>query len=122
MRMMRISIWVCLLVLGLTLLPREASAASVIGTGAAVTVGTTATVLDDPSIDDQRYHRTLLVCVPEAAAGPIYVGSAQVTTSGGMPVHPGQCYSSQHARGARLYAMSDSTVQETGQDAYCSPV
>jgi len=118
MRMMRISIWVCLLVLGLTLLPREASAASVIGTGAAVTVGTTATVLDDPSIDDQRYGRTLLLCVPEAAAGPIYVGSAQVTTSGGMPVHPGQCYSIQLARGTRLYAIAASAVQVRVQEAY----
>src|SRR5690606_4800743 len=115
MRMMRISM---LCFLGLMLLPREASAASVIGTGAAVTVGTTATVLDDPSIDDQRYHRTLLVCVPEAAAGPIYVGSAHVTTSGGMPVHPGQCYAIQLARGTRLYAIAASPVQVRVQEAY----
>src|SRR5690606_15265505 len=113
---MRILTLLCLL--GLTLLPREASAASVIGTGAAVTVGTTATVPDAPSIAGQRYGRRLLVCRPEAAAGAIYVGSAQVTSSGGMPVPPGQCYSIQLARGTRLYAIAESAVQVRVQEAY----
>lgn len=106
------------LCLGLLMLPTAASAASVVGAGATVTVGTTATALDDPSIDDQRYGRTVLVCVPEAAPGPIYVGSAEVTVSGGMPVQPGQCYSIQLARGTRLYAIAESAVQVRVQEAY----
>lgn len=99
-------------------LPLPALAASVIGSGAAVTVGTTATALDDPSIDDARYGRSLLACVPEDAAGPIYVGSAAVTVAGGIPVPPGACYSVQLAAKARVYAVAETPTEVRVQEAY----
>lgn len=99
-------------------LPAPVLAASVIGKGAAVTVGTTATVLDDPSIDDARYGRSLLACVPEAAAAPVYVGSAAVTVEGGLPVPPGSCFSVRLAAKTQLYAIASSPVEVRVQESY----
>jgi len=100
--------------LGLCLVPGQASAK--VGTGAEVTVGAEAVQIADTSVP-QSVVRKLLVCVPEAAAGPIYVGGEGVTTSAGMPVQPGSCYSTKLLANEKLYAISGGSiavrVQET---------
>lgn len=57
-------------------------AAAKLGRGAEISVGTTAVQLRDTSVA-QAAKRQVLACVPEAAAGPVYVGAgAAVTYSG----------------------------------------
>lgn len=99
-------------------LPIAAGAVSVIGKGAAVTVGDVATALDDPSVDDELYTRRLLVCVPATAPGPIYVGPASVTLGSGMPVEPENCFAILLSPKTKLYAIASAPVEVRVQEYY----
>lgn len=99
------SILFTLVCLALLVLPGQAVAR--VGRGAAVTVGTSATPLRDESVP-QTARRAIAVCVPEAAAGPVYVGGAGATASTGMPVDPGRCYSVILDPGEVLYGIVES--------------
>lgn len=82
-------------------------AAAKLGRGAEISVGTTAVQLRDTSVA-QTAKRQVLACVPEAAAGPVYVGGLGVTTATGMPVDPGRCYSATLDPGEALYGIVQS--------------
>src|SRR5690606_381204 len=66
-----------ILLIGVVVAPGQAAAK--LGKGAEISVGTTAVQLRDTSVA-QVAKRQVLACVPEAAAGPVYVGGLGVTT------------------------------------------
>src|SRR5690606_3841474 len=103
-----------LLLIGVASIPGQALAR--VGTGAEVTVGAEAVQIADTSVP-QSVVRKLLVCVPEAAAGPIYVGGEGVTTSAGMPVQPGSCYSTKLLANEKLYAISGGSIAVRVQES-----
>ena len=94
-----------ILLIGVVVAPGQAAAK--LGKGAEISVGTTAVQLRDTSVA-QVAKRQVLACVPEAAAGPVYVGGLGVTTATGMPVDPGRCYSATLDPGEALYGIVQS--------------
>lgn len=109
-----------LAVAALAAIPALAFAAITQVATASVTVGTTATVLT-AGLNATKYARHTLVCVPEDAAGSVYVGAATVTTSTGIEVPPGQCYSTGErlAAGVTLHGIvATGTVAVRVQESY----
>lgn len=103
-----------LLIGGLCALPGQALAR--VGKGASVTVGASATALQDESVP-QTAARRILVCVPEDASGPVYVGGEGVTVAGGMPVGPGSCYAARLAPREILFGISEGSVAVKVQES-----
>ena len=76
------------------------------GRGTTVTCGTTATALDDTSIDD-ALDRYLTVVNPGDSAGTIYFGASNVTVANGTPLAPGKTFGSGERvdGGVKLYCI-----------------
>lgn len=113
MRLMKL----CAVALSL-LLPLSAAGVTLISKGAAVTVGTTATLMEDPSLatvqDGETMRRPtglrthVMVYVPEGQT--IYCGGRGVTTATGMPVSDGERYSVPAAPEGTVWCVASAPV------------
>lgn len=75
-------------------LPHDALARiTSIGKGTAVSCATTATAADDTTIVN-TIDRYVTICAPSDATSTVYIGNSTVTTSTGIPLTAGKCWSS----------------------------
>ena len=75
--------------------------------GTAVTCATTATLADDTDVPDTE-HRHVLICNLSGNAVVYVKSSNTVTIANGIPIRPGDCWSSGRkvAGGTRMYCIS----------------
>lgn len=93
-----------------------------IGQGTEVTVGTNAVLLDDTSLDVPAGDLKLVTVCNPSGNGILYVGGSGVTAAKGLPVRPGNCYTSALLAGdVPLYGIAEASMQVRVQEERVRP-